>query len=186
MVESSVLWRRFETPGHDACRLERSTTGWQIAGTGVFLENGTPTRLEYRVECNFEWVTQRSHVVGWVGAQPVEFTIVRSAQGIWTLNHTVVPGLEECADVDFGFSPATNALQIRRIALTEGQSAIVPVAWLDVSSSTLELLTQRYERRTETTYWYESPQFHYEALLEVTPTGFVRHYPDLWEIEAIV
>lgn len=37
--------------------------------------------------------------------------------------------------------------------------------------------------RTGATYWYEAPRFTYAALLEVTPTGFVRLYPGLWEME---
>ena len=58
-----------------------------------------------------------------------------------------------------------------------------PVAWLDVSTATLTLLEQRYERRSETAYWYEAPRFTYAALIEVMPIGFVRRYPQLWEAE---
>jgi hypothetical protein len=57
------------------------------------------------------------------------------------------------------------------------------VAWIDTSTDTLEIVHQRYERRSPTTYWYESPRFGYEALLEVAPVGFVRRYPGLWEAE---
>jgi len=78
---------------------------------------------------------------------------------------------------------ATNLLQFRRLNLVEGQTADVPVAWLDVSGGSLSLLRQRYERRTKTTYWYEAPRFDYAALLEVTPDAFVRRYPGLWEME---
>ena len=59
----------------------------------------------------------------------------------------------------------------------------MPVAWLDVTSGQLEVLRQRYERRSQWTYWYEAPRFGYAALLEVTPAGFVRRYPGLWEAE---
>jgi uncharacterized protein len=178
-----ALWRRLDTPGHDACRLERIADGWRMDGTAVFREDGMPARLDYQIECDFAWVSQRGLVQGWLGAKAVALTIVRTAAGVWTLNGTVIPGLESCADLDLGFTPATNALQIRRLALAEGQSAPAPVAWLDVAAGTLDLLHQRYERRSDTTYWYEAPRFNYEALLEVTPAGFVRRYPGLWEME---
>lgn len=74
-------------------------------------------------------------------------------------------------------------LPIRRLALAEGQAGQAPAAWLHVSAGTLEVLPQRYERRAEATYWYEAPRFTYAALLEVTPAGFVRRYPGLWEME---
>ena len=64
-----------------------------------------------------------------------------------------------------------------------GQTVEAPSAWLDVTTGTLEVLQQRYERRSEYTYWYEAPRFQYAALLEVAPVGFVLRYPGLWEAE---
>jgi hypothetical protein len=89
-----------------------------------------------------------------------------------------------CLDLDFGFTPSTNLLQLRRLALAEGQGTDAPAAWLDVSTGAFAVLVQRYERRSATTYWYEAPRFSYAELLEVDPLGFVRRYPGLWEAEA--
>jgi hypothetical protein len=183
MVETSILWRRLDTPGHDACRLERSAAGWRIEGTVVFRHEGVPARLGYYVTCDSAWHTQQGQVHGWLGERSAEFSVARTARGGWTLNGTFVPGLESCVDLDFGFTPATNLLQLRRVALAVGQAADVPAAWLEVSAGTLTVLPQRYERRSATTYWYESPSVSYEGLLEVGPAGFIRHYPGLWEAE---
>jgi hypothetical protein len=95
-----------------------------------------------------------------------------------------VAGLESCVDLDYGFTPATNLIQLRRSSLAVGAAADLPAAWLDVAAGTLQVLPQRYERRGEASYWYESPTFSYAALLEVTNDGFVRRYPGLWELEA--
>jgi hypothetical protein len=94
-----------------------------------------------------------------------------------------VPNVQECVDLDLGFTPATNLSQLRRIALQVGQSADVPVAWLDAPFGSLEVLQQRYERRTDETYWYTAPQFDYAALLEVCAIGFVQLYPSRWKAE---
>ena len=82
-----------------------------------------------------------------------------------------------------GFTPRHDLSQLRRLALAEGQAADVPVAWLDVSTGALDALAQRYERRSKLTYWYEAPRFNYAALLEVSPLGFVRRYPGLWDVQ---
>lgn len=182
-VAAFALWRRLDAPGHDACRLTRSAVGWQIEGTAVFREGGVPARLDYQVACDLEWASQQGHVGGWLGAKPVAFAMERTAVGAWAINGVAVPGLESCVDLDLGFTPATNLLQIRRLALLEGQVAQAPAAWLDASAGTLEMLPQRYERRAGASYWYEAPRFTYAALLEVTPAGFVRRYPGLWEME---
>ncbi|MGH9901462.1 MAG: putative glycolipid-binding domain-containing protein, partial [Pyrinomonadaceae bacterium] len=168
MVVASILWRRLDTPGHDACRLEQSDAGWRLDGAAVFRHDGVAARLTYTVACDPAWRTRRGQVRGWLGAQSVEFTVARKDGGVWTLNGEVVPGLASYVDLDLGFTPATNLSQLRRVALAEGQAADVPVVWLDVPAGTLDVLPQRYERRAETTYWYEAPSVGYAALLEVT------------------
>ncbi|TAH36370.1 MAG: hypothetical protein EYC70_11245 [Planctomycetota bacterium] len=184
MAVACILWRRLDSPGHDACRLLGSDAGWQIDGVAVFPHEGMPACLSYQVTCDRAWRTQQGQVHGWLGGQAVRFSIARTSGGTWTLNGAVISGLHTCVDLDLGFTPATNLLQIRRLALTEGQSADAPVAWLDVAAGTLDLLQQRYECRSQSSYWYQAPRFDYAGLLEVTPDGFVRRYPGLWEMQA--
>ncbi len=183
MIIASILWRRLDTPGHDACRLEQDAGGWRLEGTAVFRHENVPARLAYHVVCDGAWHARRGHVRGWLGADSVDFSITRASTGVWTINAVVVPDLEDCVDLDFGFTPATNLPQLRRLALEVGQAGDAPAAWLDVAAGTLTLLPQRYERRTEATYWYEAPTAQYAALLEVAPTGFIGRYPGLWEAE---
>jgi hypothetical protein len=178
---STVLWRRLDVPGHDACRLEQTAGGWAVDGAAVFSEDGLPARLAYRVDCDDAWRSTRGVVQGWLGARSIALEVARTSGGGWTLDGRAVTGLEPCVDLDLGFTPATNLLQLRRIGLFPGDAADVPVAWLDAAAGTLDLLQQRYERRSETTYWYGAPGFRYAALLEVGPDGFVRRYPGLWE-----
>jgi hypothetical protein len=179
-----ILWRRLDTPGHDACSLERVRNGWRLAGTAVFREGDVVARLNYTITSDGEWRTQEGEVVGWLGAEQVRFGARRTARGVWTLNGVVVAGLTDCMDLDLGFTPATNTFQIRRVGLAEGQSADVPVAWLDVRAGSLRRLHQRYERRQATTYWYVAQRFDYAALLEVNAVGLILVYPGLWEAES--
>jgi hypothetical protein len=179
-----ILWRRLDTPGHDACRLERRETGWQVEGTAVLLEGGAPGLLWYRVICDAEWRSVAGEVRGWVGERAVRLDIARTPQNVWTIGGVAVPGLEQCVDLDLGFTPATNLFQLRRLALEVGQAADAPVAWLESSFAGLRLLPQRYERRSDTTYLYDAPTVGYHGLLEVDPTGFVRRYPGIWELES--
>jgi hypothetical protein len=182
-------------PGHDACRLDEVEDGWRLHGTAVFQLDGAPTRLDYRVECDRAWRARSASVDGWVGAQPIATTIARATDGRWLLDDVPVSGLDDCVDVDFGFTPATNVLQLRRVALAVGEAANVPVAWLDVPANTVERLEQRYHRLTGATYDYEAswkvqiPRLaslardDYHAVLELTADGFARRYPNLWELE---
>jgi hypothetical protein len=179
----SILWQRLESAGHDACRLIQTDRGWRLEGTTTFLHEREPACLIYEVDCDKAWRTQEGVVWGWAGTREVDLRIAHRSDGAWTVNGRPVAGLEDCVDLDFGFTPATNLFQIRRIALQVGQAADVPVAWFDVPGGTLEKIHQKYERRTVDTYWYESPRFQYAALLQVNTVGFVEKYPGLWEVE---
>lgn len=195
----SALWRRLDAPGHDTCRLLRlrdggpAVAGWQLEGCAVFRhEDGRPAQLQYRVHCDEGWHAQRGTVRGWVGETAIDLVIARHADGAWTLDGSVVAGLDHCVDLDLGFTPATNLFQLRRLGLAVGAAADAPAAWIDLADTAAQRraqlgeLGQRYERRSEDTYWYTAQRFSYAALLTVTADGFVRSYPGLWEAEAEV
>jgi hypothetical protein len=122
-------------------------------------------------------------VKGWIGSAAVDFAIARGTGGNWTLNEEVTPGLAHCIDLDLGFTPSTNLLQLRRLHLEQGESGDAPAAWLDVGEESLTPLVQHYERRSDTGYWYRAPRFGYAEMLLVTTDGFVSLYPNCWQSE---
>lgn len=183
MTVSSMLWRRLDAPGHDACRLVQLASGWRLEGTAAFHHEGAAACIAYRVECDRQWRTRGGAVAGWIGERPVDIRVERGASGVWQLDGQAA-GLDECVDLDLGFTPATNLFQLRRAGLVVGQAAGMSVAWLDVPDGGLSELRQRYERRDAYCYRYEAPRFGYEGMLRVGASGFVLAYPGLWEAEA--
>ena len=184
---AAMLWRRLDLAGHDACRLERHGDAWQLDGAAVFRQaDGRVAQLHYRVRCDRAWHAQWGTVRGWLGTAAVDLNVAHNAKGIWTLNDVPVPDVAHCVDLDLGFTPATNLIQIRRLNLALGESAEAPAAWLDLNDlkeGGLSLLGQHYERRGDTGYGYKAERFGYDALLDVTADGFVRDYPGLWLAE---
>ncbi len=183
METNVILWRRLDEAGHDACRLLQKDDGWSLKGAAVFQHEGAAACLAYMVDCDNQWRTRSGLVQGWVGKHSIEIQITRSPDGLWIFDGLIVPNLKGCVDLDLGFTPATNLFQLRRIALEIGQAADVAVAWLDAPAGALNVLHQRYERRTVKDYWYEAPRFDYFALLQVDEAGFIEKYPNLWEKE---
>lgn len=158
---------------------------WQLDGGAAFRhEDGRLVQLHYRVRCDRAWHTQWATVRGWLGGEAIDLSIVRDAHGGWKLNDAPVTDLGHCVDLDLGFTPATNMLPLRRLHLAQGESAEAPAAWLELGGEGgLSELNQRYERRSESDYWYAAPRFDYAAMLVVMPEGFVTRYPALWEAE---
>ena len=128
-----------------------------------------------------DWVAKRGTIQGFRGDTQFYHAIERTAEG-WMLDGRP-QGLAGLQDLDFGFTPATNFQQLSRAKLKAGERAEFSVAWFDIGKDGLTELPQIYERRDEAHYWYQSPQGGYEAMLEMADTGFVKVYPDLWQME---
>ena len=157
--------------------------GWLLQGAAAFDHEDGPAAVAYQVEVDARWETKRELISGFLGDQTIAHEI-RSDDHGWRLNDVAVDGLDHLVDLDFGFTPATNVLQLSRIGLKLGQSAEVPVVWFDLDSASLTELPQRYERRSGASYWYEALTVPYQGVLEIAPNGFVRSYPDLWRLVA--
>jgi hypothetical protein len=176
-----ALWRRLDTPGHDAARLCPAPDGWILRGTTVYREEAGPASIHYEVLLDRSWMTLRGRVQGFMAGQEIDDVVTREG-GAWSFNGRKVPGLDHLVDLDFGFTPATNLQQLRRVPIAIGAAADIPVAWVDAGGHTLVELLQRYERIGECTYQYTSPTTGYEGLLELAPNGFAAKYPPLWEL----
>jgi hypothetical protein len=108
---------------------------------------------------------------------------MRASDG-WYLNDTLIRGLEHLRDIDYGFTPATNVLQLRRAAIPLGKATDLPVVWFDAEATTLIELPQRYKRLSEATYRYSAPSVGYRGDFELlSQNGFVKSYPHLWATE---
>ena len=152
----TMLWRRLDRPGHEAARLVFHAPFWQLTGTAVFAEGAVPCRLEYQVTCDPSWRTRHAQLTGWFGTRRIVCTISADAQQRWRLDGRESNAVEGCLDLDLSFSPATNLLPVRRLALPVGQAAPVRAAWLRFPECRLEPLDQRYHRMDTERYRYES------------------------------
>jgi hypothetical protein len=181
----TVCWRRHDHPGHEVCALSaRPEGGWRLSGTAVLAMEGLPCAVTFSVDLDEAWRTRGAWVAGGVGGRRVEAVVLRDAEGRWTLNGNEVEEVRGCVDVDLAFSPSTNLLPVRRLALAPGSAADVRAAWLRFPQLTLEPLEQRYTRTGEAEYRYQSRGDAFTALLTVDEHGLVVRYGDIWSTEA--
>lgn len=183
MTEELRLWRRSDGSGHEAARLVFHDPFWHLSGTAVFGHGSQPCRLEYLVACSASWETLHAKITGWVGTRSVRLDLLATAPRRWRLNGRECPAVSGCIDLDLAFSPATNLLPIRRLALSVGGRAEVTAAWLQFPELALAPLAQVYERVSASRYRYEVPATGFGAELEVSPSGMVSRYGALWETE---
>jgi uncharacterized protein len=181
----TIVWHRLDLPGHDTATIIPTADGWRVTGVAVLVESERPCRVDYDVICDARWFTRSCSLRGYVGATPVELDIERSSAGSWTVAGAKATALRDCEDIDLGFSPATNLLPIRRLALPVGVTAPVRAAWVRFPEFTTEVLEQSYTRLAADRYRYESAGGSFHRELQVDPFGCVLDYPGLWRASAV-
>jgi uncharacterized protein len=180
-----ILWRRLDLPGHELGRLSFHDNTWQLSGTALFVYEQRPCQLDYLVICDSSWRTNSAQVKGTIGEKEVNLVVAVDTQRRWRLNGVEYPAVAGCMDIDLGFSPSTNLLPIRRVALAVGDEAEVRAAWLPFPSLAFELLPQMYRREGAGTYRYESRGGEFVRTLAVNAVGFVTSYPGIWQAEIV-
>ena len=182
---SRMRWRRLDVPGREEARVDRTATGWRLTGELDVEEPSATARLSYEIDCDPEWRTRRAVIEGDVGGVPIRFAVAADGAGHWTRDDMPLPELAGALDVDLGFTPATNTLPIRRLALAVGESAPVRSAWLRFPELRLELLEQTYTREGEKRFRYRAlvDGEPFVARLDTDAFGRVLHYEGLWEAE---
>lgn len=184
-ILASILWRRLDLEGHDACLLAETEGGRSLKGQALFVQDGKPCSLAYEVDCDAGWRTRSARVDGFLGVEALHYEIERLADGQWTLNGARQADVAGLVDVDLGFTPASNLLAIRRLDLGVGNATPAPAAYLAFPELRLMRLDQTYRRLDAVRYAYAAPVFGYDAVLGVSASGFVLDYPGLWTSVAV-
>lgn len=176
----SVLWRRLDQPGQEACRIAQTSGGWEMRGAVAMSEGGVPGALSYRALFDPDWRALGCEVSGWQEGREIALTLDRDPEGRWRRDGTLLSTGAERPDLDLGLSPCTNLSTIRRLGLAEGEMQVLDVLWLDIDDWQVKPLRQSYHRSGALSYVYGSPDHGFTAELTLDAEGMLRQYGELW------
>jgi hypothetical protein len=177
----TLIWHRMEQPGSEYFELRESADGWTLSGSVVLAEGGLPYAADYTLHCDRQWLTREARILLRRGGVEQSLSLRVDAQQRWWRGTEEVPQFRGCSDLDLAFTPSTNTLPIRRLALEVGQGADVTAAWVRMPDLSLVTLPQRYTRLTPSRYRYESNGGSFTAEVETDELGLVLNYPPGWE-----
>lgn len=178
-----ILWRSDEDGSAERFSGRATADGWQLEGVVVLPIEGEPSEIRYHVDLDPGWRTRQAEVTVDVHSGRRTITFVPLGDGSWNVDGTHSEPLDECVDVDFSFTPATNTLQVRRLGLEIGESRTLPVAWLTFPALTVQPLVQTYTRLAADRWRYGDEDV--TAELVVDPDGYVLRYgDDIWRATA--
>lgn len=182
---ATIRWRRLDVPGREEAQIAQLPALWRLTGRLQLQEEGVGAQLRYQVECDVAWRTRTALIEGEADGEPLRFALAADGEGNWTRDGRPLPGLAGALDIDLAFTPATNTLPIRRLALAVGQTAPVRSAWLRFPQLRLEPLEQTYTRESAQVYRYvaQVDGAPFTARLDTDAYGRVVRYEGLWERE---
>jgi hypothetical protein len=181
-----VLWHSNELASSEHCSLSLEADGLLFVGTAVLPIGDQPGQIQWTARTDAAGRTRsaQANVSTATGTHVLELAADDDRR--WRVDGGLTPALDGCIDVDFGWTPATNTLPMRRLGLGVGAAATIRAAWLRFPELEMIAVDQTYTRLAEDRWRYASGTF--EAELVVDPaTAVVRRYgDDLWRAAAYV
>jgi hypothetical protein len=180
----TAAWRHIDARiGFEVVFLRSERDGYRFDGHTTAVEDGVAWSVHYAITLDASWATRSAHVSGRTADGVEEVRLERRASGVWEIDGTAAPSLDGCLDVDLEASAFTNAFPVHRLALSAGQSADAPAAYVRAPGLAVERLEQTYLRLPgdgkHSRYDYAAPAFDYRAELVYDEFGLVLEYPGL-------
>lgn len=185
MSPSDFMWSDLSGPGMEHLTLVPDDEGY--VADGLYMgrnEESLPYRLHYVIRINDAWEMQSATLALLAGPQsPQELSVTVDDACSWRdANGETLAELAGCREIDLLCSSFTKSLAIRRLGLSNGESAEISVAYVDVPAMRLSPVRQRYTCLEPLgpqggLYRYE-PLFYGDAReLQVDSDGLVTDYP---------
>lgn len=160
----------------DGEHVETVTIRWENEGFTVNGHVGRE-RVEYVLRLSPTW--QVRQFILFRDLEEPDLWLATDGHGRWgEMNGSHRTELDGCYDIDLACTPFTNTLPIRRLPLHEGDSAELPVVYVDPETLEVRPVTQRYTRTAGHTWRYESVDTGYVTTFDVDEHGLVLDYPD--------
>ncbi|MBX7266816.1 putative glycolipid-binding domain-containing protein [Micromonospora sp. Llam7] len=172
---STTSWERSDRLFLEMGKLDRTADGFRLSGTALYRGRGGPTSATYLVETDAARRSRSVRVELDEPSGPRTLALHAADDGRWHSAEGTLDLAFPCDDVDLAFTPATNALAIRRLGLTVGSEATARVLWIQVPSFGLRAVEQAYLRIDRDTYRYKGRYGSYK--LTVDANGMVLDYP---------
>ncbi|MEZ5833510.1 MAG: putative glycolipid-binding domain-containing protein [Dongiaceae bacterium] len=175
-----LVWRRImDDQSFEICTVTSVPDGFGISGHIIAVQDSEPLTVAYDIRCGRDW-SARDIAIGQVlGNARRDLRLARAGAG-WLVDGAPDPRLDGCAEPDLGYTPATNALAIRRLDLEIGQAAEITCAWVKFPDLQIEPSLQRYERLGEHEYRYTNVASGFTAIVTVDALALPVTYERIW------
>jgi hypothetical protein len=184
-AEHHVLWHCSLLSSSEHAWLRERDDGSRLEGIVAAPLGDVPCHIEYTVTIDAQWRAGEARAVIATPTHVREITLHAGRTDGWELNGVRAPSLDNCYDIDLGWTPATNTIPIRRLDLEIGESASIAAAWVRFPELDVVSNEQRYTRLASDRWRYQSGDFDFELITDPGSGLVVTYGDELWRAAAM-
>jgi hypothetical protein len=178
-TKAQAMWSGWDEPLLEHLELIEHANEIVADGLIIAVHENNAFRLHYKIVCDPAWRVREANV-SLLSGNSEQVELRADGAGEWkSPTGAVIPELAGCIDIDIAATPFTNTLPIRRLAMSEGQSATIQVVYVNVPALRVAAMPQRYTCLNNSLYRYDNLSTDFRADLAVDKRGLVLDYPEL-------
>lgn len=175
-----MFWEKQQTTGSEYLELSCGNQTIQVESTVLFMEDGVPHRVTYKILLDTNWVVKHIYIMNHNLGKTLSLS--SNEDGSWfDDNGDEIHVLRGAVDIDISCTPFTNSLPINRLAWIPDEPKLFEMVYVSAHDLTFKKVKQMYtlinDEETRT-FHYRSGTF--ESPVIVDKDGFVLEYPELF------
>jgi uncharacterized protein len=180
MSKQIMFWEKQESSGSEYLELSYVDQTIQTESTILFIEDGVPHRVTYRILSDTNWVVKHLYIMNHSLGKTLSLSSYED--GCWfDDNGKEIQSLRGAIDIDISCTPFTNSIPINRLAWIPDEPKLFEMVYVSAHDLTFKKVKQMYTRINDEeirTFHYRSGSF--ESPVIVDKNGFVLEYPELF------
>jgi hypothetical protein len=180
---TKLVWTGLENATFEHCTIIRSPGNILVQSKIEGAVNNVHTVVEYELRLTNAWIVYDAELKVNLADQEQSVKLIHNKSGEWSDGELhILPGLEDCMDIDISVTPFTNTLPVKRLCFKPGESRELKMVYIDLPSFELKMSRQRYTWLGNNRFIYEGIDTGYRNEITFNPEGFVIQYPGLFEL----
>jgi uncharacterized protein len=181
MSKQIMFWEKQEASGSEYLELSYQEQTIQAESTVLFIEDGVPQRVTYRILIDSNWKVMNLYFIHHTLGKTLYLS--SNGEGCWFNDEgNEIHSLRGAVDIDISCTPFTNSLPINRIKWTPDEPKLFEMVYVSAQDLSVKKVKQMYTLKhhleNKRNFHYRSATF--ESSIFFDKNGFVLEYPELF------